>query len=501
MEDRASGEDMDEEYSEGSQSGMEVDERNGRWPSNAASIDSSGFQATTSSAGGYDLPKYGSSPVGTISRGTKRSRGGRAISSVSTHSLERQSGPRKESPIPAIAKDMATQLGVAPLQEPDDLTLQTEVTMDGLQRNIKDGDQSITHDAWLSGTVEELGRIWRSCRDQHVKEHPSVRDVTFQIGPSDEEPSYCRAAYLGSLLLQLHHSPAARGMQAFAVSIYTPSSGFGQSIAPPKARYRPTAFPKVLFDWMEQNHNPYSAVSSNLKSHEPNATAHTNYWDVIFSLTLRGKLTDVISIFKQSEFAYARTARDEGQGFAGYSGMTLKNIKRVIDRAVQALQMCPALQDGDWELTGNDWLLFRKRIEQAMADLATFAEGRDRDLEPSSSAFEASNFGIKSPTHGLSQSARRAESRVPWTIYQNLRAMYGVLLGGTAEIIASAQDWVEATIGLTAWWDGDEEDTIAVSSLALTRRSLRKSQSRTSRFVDLNPTEAYLRRLALHSSV
>jgi len=35
-----------------------------------------------------------------------------------------------------------------------------------------------------------------------------------------------------------------------------------------------------------------------------------------------------------------------------------------------------------------------------------------------------------------------------------------------------------------------------VGSLALTRRSLRRSQSRGSRFVDLNPTEAYLQRLA-----
>jgi hypothetical protein len=49
--------------------------------------------------------------------------------------------------------------------------------------------------------------------------------------------------------------------------------------------------------------------------------------------------------------------------------------------------------------------------------------------------------------------------------------MYGILLGGATEIISFAQDWVEATIGLTAWWNGDDNDEIALGSLAMTRRS------------------------------
>ena len=73
--------------------------------------------------------------------------------------------------------------------------------------------------------------------------------------------------------------------------------------------------------------------------------------------------------------------------------------------------------------------------------------------------------------------------------------MYGIILGGTTEIISTAQDWVEATIGLTVWWDGNDIENVAAGSLALSRRSFRQSQSRVGRLVDENATAAYIQRL------
>ena len=139
--------------------------------------------------------------------------------------------------------------------------------------------------------------------------------------------------------------------------------------------------------------------------------------------------------------------------------------------------------------------MFRKRVEQAVEDLTIFAEGRDRAANQSHSSFEASNFGLRRTNMDLSQSSRRAESLVPWTIYQNLKTMYGILLGGTTEIISTAQDWVEATIGLTVWWDGNDVESVAGGNLALSRRSLKHSQSRVGRLVDENANAAYIQRL------
>ncbi len=445
-----------------------------------------------------DWAQLGSSVDEGTPRGIKRSRGGAAISHVSSRHQLKKVLPKKDSAIPSIAKNTAKQLGVARLDDPDDLILNTEDLVSQLYTpDDVPGGQDIALKGALPATAEELNKLWRSCRERESRSSPE-EDVIIGIGPNENAPSLRKAIFLGSLLLQIHHPPAAKGKQAFAASRTNPNASLASSLYTTWTPQRPTSLPKVLLNWLEEHHNPYRTATIDLQTFQPNPTAHLNFWDIVFSSTLRGKISEVIRVLQKSDFQYARTAKEDGQGKDGYHGTQLGNIKRVINRAIQVLELCPSLQDGNWDVTKNDWLIFRKRVEQAMADLATFAEGRDRDLEATQSTFEAPNFGIRNSTASLSQSARRAESHVPWSIYQNLKALYGVLLGGITEIVASAQDWVEATIGLTAWWDGDEdEDEVAVGSLAMTRRSLRHSQSRGGRLVDLNSTAAYLRRLAL----
>ena len=445
-----------------------------------------------------DWAQYGSFVGGGSPRGAKRSRGGATVSYGLSNNHPKEIVPKKDSAIPSIAKDMATQLGAARLNDSDILILRTEDLIGQLYTpEDVSGGEDIVLEAALPATTEELNALWRSCRDQGSRRSPMEDDLLIGIGPNGNAPSLHKATFLSTLLLQLHHPPAAKGKQAFAASRTNLQSSLSNSLRASHIPPRPTALPKVLLDWLEEHHNFYPTATIDLQTFQPNPTAHSNFWDIIFSSILRGKISEVIKALQRSDFQYARTAKQDGQGKDGYHGSQLGNIRRVISRAIQVLELCPSLQDGNWDVTKNDWLIFRRRVEQAMVDLATFAEGRDRDLEPIKSTFEAPNFGIRSPTASLSQSSRRAESQVPWTIYQNLKALYGILLGRNTELIVAAQDWVEATIGLTAWWDGeDDDDEVAVGSLAMTRRSLRHSQSRGGRLVDLNCTAAYLRRLA-----
>jgi hypothetical protein len=439
----------------------------------------------------------GSSILNGTPRGVKRSRGGAMLSPASLHSPKKDSKPRQDSAIPGIAKHMATKLGIAELQEPDDFIIGTE---DIVQRDLY-GSASIGQlqdpalIAGLPKVSEDLSNFWRSSHREYTANVRPKQDAIIGIGPNDDEPSLYKAIFVAALLLQLRHPPEARGKQALAVARLNRSSTFSKSYEQAPIPSNPTAFPKVLVNWLDIYHNPYHVAMTEVMSHQPNPTAHHNYWDVISSLTLRGKLADVALLLRRANFQYARTAKEDGHGSDGYHGIQIKNIDRVVNRAVQVLELCPTSQDDNWNVTGNEWTMFRKRVEQAIDDLAIFAEGRDRDFEPAESTLEASNFGLGRTTTGLSQSTRKAESRVPWQIYQNLKALYGILLGGNTEVMAQAQDWVEATIGLTVWWDGDEDEDGQVGSLAMTRRSLRQSNARNARLVDVDPRAAYLRRL------
>lgn len=488
MDEGSSGQEewLDQESEEGD---MEVDSQGGSTRSEAHS---GNFQ----SSGPYDWGQHGSSVInGQTPRSNKRPREAATMSQIPSRRDDMALVKQRDSAIPSIAKNLAKQLGHAHLTESDELVVETEKLVEQLYlENIDARDQNLVLQAALSFVPGALCRLWQSCCSQTRRQSGS--EFTIGIGPRDDEPSLYKATFLSSLLLKLHHPPATKGKQAFAMSRSKLPSRLAGSFHPDGAPARPESYPKILLDWLDQHHNPYPSATIDLHSFYPSSTAHPNFWDIIFAAVLRGKLAEVVQILRDSDFKHARTAREEGQTEDGYRGMQLGNITRVINRAIQVLESCPALQDENWDITGNDWTIFRKRVEQAISDLGAFAEGRDRDLDPTESQFEAENFGMRGTSKALTRSARKAESKVPWTIYQNLKAMYGLLLGGAAELISVAQDWAEATIGLTVWWDGDDDDEISVGSLAATRRSLRPSQSRVPRSVDLDTGAAYQRRLS-----
>lgn len=438
----------------------------------------------------------GSSIMDPTARGVKRSRGAFGMSNTPHRGAQRSLKPKNESAIPSIAKSMATQHGAAELDEGGDFIVRTE---DILQQDLYSTEalgemHEQALNAGLPKATERLGHFWRSSCDHEMAMAAPKQNTVKGIGPGGNAAPVHKATFVGALLLQLHHPPVAKGKQALAVTRLSRSNMNSRTAQQTQTPSKFTAIPKVLIDWINESHDPYESFNIDVQRFHPNPTAHVNYWDILFSMTLRGKFADMIQLLRMSNFHQARTAREDRKDHDGYSGGQVKNIERVVNRAIQILEHCPKLQDDDWNITGNAWVMFRKRVEQEINDLSTFAEGRDRDMDPADSTFEASNFGLRSTTMGLSQSARKAESRVPWTVYQSLKAIYGVLLGGTTEILAMAHDWVEATVGLTVWWTGDEDEEMAVGSVALTRKSLR--QSRGPRLVDVNPIPAYLRRLA-----
>ncbi|KAI9734389.1 MAG: hypothetical protein M1834_002496 [Cirrosporium novae-zelandiae] len=407
-------------------------------------------------------------------RGTKRPKLGRTS--------------KKDSAFPSIAKDLATRSRAAPVNEPDTILLATEELVEYMYDQVAELEKGELPPIY-SKVTEELTKVWASNMKNYdivngIDQHPS-------IGPGENEPPVAKAGFLATLLLRLHHPPLAKEKQATALS---------RSGERPSSQSRTVPMPKVLLDWLNTNHNPYLSTLSGLAIYQPDATAHDSFWDIILTSVLRGKLHDVVRILKDADFSYAKSALDDGQGGIGYHGIQLGNIQRVINRAIQVLESCPAMQNGDWDLKGEDWVLFRHKVERNIVELTTFAEDRDRDLDRSTNdSFKAEKFGLNNKTspHGsLTQATRKATSRVPWTIYQNLKVFYGLLLGRSTEIISFAQDWVEASIGLTAWWDGDDDDEIVLKASANLRKSFHASQSRIPRSVDENPTAAYIRRLS-----
>ncbi|KAL3465164.1 Nup85 nucleoporin-domain-containing protein [Aspergillus heterothallicus] len=363
---------------------------------------------------------------------------------------------KKDSPIPAIVRNFASRGRATTTEEPSDFILRTEDEISRMYEEVKQAEQygQAEFENALSGVCSRLSTVWETSNSND----PSRTGTG--IGPGDNAPNFAKATFLGSLLLQLHHPPfAATRPTGF------PNFGFGgpRALLLAGGSDTPIATPKVLLDWLE-THHATSAELRALAQVGPDPTASPNFWEILNGAVLRGKFSEVAKILRSADFNYARSALEDGLSQSGYRGVQLQNIQRCINKVLPVLESCPSVQHDDWDVRGAEWALYRKRVLSAVSDLEEFAEGDEQPVPqpaPKGNAFQAVNFGLgPSPFQGTSftDSARMAESKVPWAIYQNLRTIYRIILGDPSAILNLAQNWVEATIGLTVWWDGEDDE-------------------------------------------
>ncbi|KAF7714728.1 Uncharacterized protein PECH_007735 [Penicillium ucsense] len=415
--------------------------------------------------------------------------------------------PKKASAMPSIIQNMASRIRLASVDEPGDMIFGTEETLYRLYDVVNNEEmRHVDVDASLAHTVNRLVSSWDSCADRSGIARPY--GFTTSIGPGEQAPPLVKASFLASLLLEIHHpsrgsAPIASNSNPLA---HMAPNGMVKAIQRASVA---TPLPQILLDWLNANHASHAKDLQALRHVEPNSTASSNFWDIVNAAVLRGRFVEAADILRSADFNYARSALEDGLPQPGYRGIQLQNIQRCVNRALDILDSCPGFRDDDWDLTGNDWIDYRKNVLSAVHDLEEFAEGDERDqaeLPSQNHRFQAINFGMggfgQAPSqaqNGISftQSARMAESRVPWTIYQSLRLLYRIILGDAAAIKNTAQDWVEATICLTAWWDGeDDEGTFRASTSSADFQRSRGARSHM-RGVDRNLRDAYLRRLDL----
>ncbi|WEW59831.1 hypothetical protein PRK78_005312 [Emydomyces testavorans] len=404
--------------------------------------------------------------------------------------------PQKKQPsaLPGIARDIASRKSVAAVDEPSGLLLDTEDIISRMYDQVRAhevNDDSV--ETALSEVCENLSNLWK----RYLGE--SGYSVNYQngcIGPGEESPGVIKGSFLCSLLLQLHHPPVLRRHSSDR-ALRSSRSPFPVLGLPGHPKYKtPIPIPKVLFDWLHQYHSPQSSRFDALKRQLPNPTASPTFWNIILAALLRADFPFVIQLLEAADFTYARTAMEEGSREPGYHGRKLQTIQQCINKAIQILRSAPSLQNNDWDIKGMEWTMYRKQVTSALSELEDLAEGSERDIDISGQNFQASHFGlssIRSSVPSFSQSARMAESRIPWLIYEHLKFLYNILLGDVATILKHSDDWVEATVALTAWWNGDDDSDISLENRNVTRIAVRKSQ--TPRSVDINTEEAYLGRL------
>ncbi|KAK8194416.1 hypothetical protein M8818_007607 [Zalaria obscura] len=416
-------------------------------------------------------------PAGAMTspRGFKRSRRGdvmdRSFRSSTNSVLE-----KRTSAYTGIAKSIAAGIRGPALEEPDELVLKSEQLLADLHQHITRGQHMALEDH-VADTVSQIAGLWERSAQKET--------MPGSIGPKATKSNITKANYLASLLLQLHHP---RSIQSGAVQRQS-LTGHSKKFSSLATRPATTPVPKALLDWINTYHNPFPEDVEEVLECDPAPSAHERFWDVIYATIVRGKLDTAIELFESAGFDYAESAIEDGYDEPGYRGRQLASVQHVVSQCVQLLRSCPAVTDNDWDTRNTDWALFRNRVRNTLYDLEAYAEGDSADRN---GANGDSNVFQRSTNLSMSTASRRAESKVPWTVYENLRAVYGQLQGQREEIMLCCQDWLEASIFMTAWWNGDDEEAPG-GSLAASRHSLARAQH--TRHVDVSPLTAYRKKL------
>lgn len=484
-EDDYEDEEMSEEYSREDENAMEEDDEDMDMDglTNRTQLQSSAVAPLSRSDFRSSRPFDGLESIRDVRRGSLRQSSRRQGVSASR---TRSTATNSKYDLLGLAKGLAASRRQTSLSEPDDIVLQTEQIVNRLS------DSDLARDVLqLSDTVTKVAQQLRDLWHQDYKH--SYGPGYSRIGPSEEESPLTKANFLASLLLQLHHPSSSQARQDLSLS----KSRFGRSSTFSSSE-RPSSevpIPQVLLDWLNTYHDSTTSSIDEIKSQMDGYSAHPEFWEGVSTALFRGRFAEAIKLLRGANFAVAHSAIEDGAEVPGYKGAQLENIQEMVNRLIAMLDSCPGFKYENWDIKGGDWTLFRHKLSQAIADLEDFAEGDNRARGDDMSGFGSSNFGMSAArSHGWTAASRRAESRVPWAVYQHLKDVYNLMLGVPDEIFASSYDWVEAAIGLTVWWDGEEEDDIPKGSLAMSRRSLGRSQG--ARTVDVTPALAYRRKLA-----
>lgn len=378
-----------------------------------------------------------------------------------------------------IAKGLAAAMSEPALQEPSSMVLDTEEILGRLKANSQ---ANVSSEEDLANIAKSLCELW----SRHAGQITRKSRKGDSIGPSDKEDPLVKAAFVAELLLRIHHPPRREPRQNLS------SSRFGRSsLISTTAAIHPEPIPKILLDWLNQNHDAMANDINDVFSETAGYSAADNYWDVVFACLFRGRFLHVIKLLKGANWRAAACATEDGYENPGYTGRQLQQVEVAANRMIAILESCPAVKNDNWDVKGSDWTLFRHRVRHDRAELKAQADERRAaggDLfNPNDSTASA-----RSSVFGISTSSRNPDNRLPSFVAESLDDMFGTLLGGPHEVMMSACDWVEGVIGITAWWDGESSNETK-ESLDMGRRALRKPQH--SRPSDITPLLAYRQKL------
>jgi len=345
--------------------------------------------------------------------------------------------------VPNLARDLRRRRAQAHLEnDPEPVVVKTEQVMRSLNEEAQSVDDE-TLDLILAASAKDLESIWEGSAGIRRRR----KDEDLAIGPGHGATPFEKARFIAILVLRLYNASKISQDEDGAMSM-----------------------PQILLDWLNDYHMTIAATYKQVISAKPNPAADDLFWDVVEVLVARGKLEEAMRVLGDADFNYAKL---ENGREANYNGPQLQATQTAVYRLRQVLNASPSVQAQDWAIDGPDWIAYRRDVELAMEELSEQTDAHD-DSELLEA--EAEEHLVR-PGKGL-----------PYDIFQHLRTIYNILLGSYDVLSSISNDWLEASLLLTIWWNGNPDNRVQQWSFDVSRAHNAGQNSELG-------TQAYLTRL------
>lgn len=332
-----------------------------------------------------------------------------------------------ETAVPNMARDLRRRIAQADLNnDPDFIVVQTEEVLRNVQEDTQSADAEL-FDVILADSAKALERIWEGSETDRRKR----KDEDLSIGPGHGATPFEQARFLAVLILRLYNASKVTSDEDGAMSI-----------------------PQILLDWLNDYHMTIAHSYGEVFATKPNPTAHDLFWDVIEAVIARGKFREAIQRLGEADFSYAQIDTPQGIVQANYNGSELQAIQTAVYRLREILNTSPSEESNDWRIDGPDWAAYRRDVASALEELKELSDDHD-----DSELMEAER----------QEHLHRDGRSLPYDVFERLQTIYSILLGSFTEVKTVSNDWLEASILLTVWWNGTPENKVSQWSFDVSR--------------------------------
>ncbi|KAK6539110.1 hypothetical protein TWF694_010646 [Orbilia ellipsospora] len=239
-----------------------------------------------------------------------------------------------------------------------------------------------------------------------------------------------------------------------------------RAISPP----RPA--PLVLINWLnEHDRNPDSNSFLDVHDHLPNAALHYNFWPLLQKLALRCRLDDLKVLIGKPHWDITELSQP---GSRIYPRTSASNLQRAARMVQDLISQCPSQRffqgskseipsirlsrkasgnsdEENWDTSSLPWRMWRSKTARALDEITRMSQPESQNARKNNQEQNETTrlFRSRQPT----QSANEISILIPHEILQELRIILQIFLGDRETILKTSETWLEAAVGLTAFYD------------------------------------------------